>query len=471
MGEPASQIDDEIQPGLIIADRYRLERPIGSGGMATIWEATHVTLKRSVALKFVVVDGISLAGLRGRFLREARVAAAIRHRNVIDIVDFGTTDEGQPFMAMELLAGCTLADRMEACPGLGTSEAVRILAQLLSGLAAVHDAGIVHRDLKPENAFLAEDADGVIPKLLDFGVSRALDRGRGLASVLPTLENAIVGTPQYMSPEQARGLAKIDQRSDLWSAGVILYELLTGALPFDAEAIGDVIVQVATKEPPDLATLRPDLKGPLANVVRRAMQRDPDERYQSAREMRTDLLFAVAATAHAMSGLPASAHEEHATAQELLKAVEAAYEPGDSGLLRTAGFRTEVATGVSSVETEEQRVPSVEPKEPPRRPRPRAFLAAAIALAFAGLAAGVSAAREPAEEPITRSSIAHVLPVAVAPIVSIAPVASSKLEPSPVAAPVPEPEIVEAPAPPPRPLRRARLGPTRADGLLRDPGF
>src|SRR5688500_1052208 len=201
---------DEVQPGDVVADRYRLEQPIGTGGMATIWEATHLALNRSIALKFIAVPGSSPAKIRARFLREARVAAAVRHRNVVDILDFGTTDDGHPFMAMELLVGTTLADRMDEDDPLSVAEAVRILAQILSGLAAVHDAGIVHRDLKPENIFLARDADGMVPKLLDFGVSRAIDPTSELKSVLPTVENAIVGTPQYMSPEQARALPSID---------------------------------------------------------------------------------------------------------------------------------------------------------------------------------------------------------------------------------------------------------------------
>ncbi|MCZ7680636.1 MAG: serine/threonine protein kinase [Sandaracinaceae bacterium] len=143
----------------------------------------------------------------------------------------GTDEDGRPFMVMELLVGRPLSARLEVAPAVGVEEAVGIMARVLSGLAAVHDAKIIHRDLKPENVFLVEDEEGVSPKLLDFGVSRALDSRGGLQSVLPTVENAIVGTPHYMSPEQARGLRTVDHRSDLWSAGVMLFELLTGTLP------------------------------------------------------------------------------------------------------------------------------------------------------------------------------------------------------------------------------------------------
>lgn len=326
------------EAGMVIAERYRLDREIGTGGMATVWAATHLTLNQPIALKFIEVAGPRTAALHERFLREARIAAAVRHRNVVDIIDFGTSSDGLPFMAMELLDGRTLAQRMDDAQPIPVHEVVRIMARVLSGLGAVHDAGLVHRDVKPENIFLVEDADGVYPKLLDFGISRSLDRMSEIKSVLPTLENAIVGTPQYMSPEQARGLPSIDHRSDIWSAGVMLFELMTGVLPFDSDAVGDIIIQIATQDPPDFALLRPDLAGSIEEVIKRAMSKDPDDRYRSAREMRTSLLAAVAKTAvdlHAASSYARFESDTFETPQalELLEAVGDAYEPGDSELL------------------------------------------------------------------------------------------------------------------------------------------
>lgn len=334
--------DDGVRAGMVIAGRYALERPIGTGGMATIWEGTHLALNRPIAIKFIDFVGPNSAKMRGRFLREARVAAAVQHRNVVDIVDFGTTEDGKPFMVMELLVGRTLADRMTDPTPIAVGEAVRIVARVLSGLAAVHDAGIVHRDLKPENVILVKDADGTYPKLIDFGVSRAVDPRGDLKSVLPTVENAIVGTPQYMSPEQARGLTGLDSRADLWSVGVLLYELLTGQLPYDSDAVGDIIIQIATAEPPEFASLRPDLAGPLERVIKKAMARKPEDRYQTAREMRQDLLSAVARTAAEIEGIVGRRSQVRSEtrsdlppvgARELLDAVGDAYEPGDSGLI------------------------------------------------------------------------------------------------------------------------------------------
>lgn len=391
--------------GRVINGRYRLEKPIGEGGMATIWEGTHLTLSRSIAIKFLDVGGHNAEKIRERFLREARVAAAVQHRNVVDIVDFGTAEDGRPFMVMELLVGRSLLDRMESGSLVSVGEAVRIMARTLSGLAAVHDAGIVHRDLKPENVFLVTDADGSYPKVIDFGVSRALETSGELESVLPTHENAIVGTPQYMSPEQARGLKNLDHRSDLWSAGVMLYELLTGMLPFDAEAIGDIIIQIATADPPDFVSFRPDLVGPVAEVVKRSMQRDPDERFQSAREMRSYLLAAAAQAAEEMQGaVTASAQkpvrvETHSNlppieAHELIAAVDDAYEPGDSKLF-DYGEHLHLLEGLAGREGSRRRGARA-PVGPPTadtlaRPAPkkRTPLLIAGALILLGVAAGV----------------------------------------------------------------------------------
>ena len=376
IGGPKHKRSDDVQSGDIIAGRYRLEHPIGTGGMATIWEATHLTLNRALAVKFIDIVGPNSGKIRGRFLREARVAAAIRHRNVVDIVDFGTSEDGRPFMAMELLVGKTLAERLEVGPVLSIGESVRVLAKVLSGLGAVHDAGIVHRDLKPENVFLVEDADGMYPKLLDFGVSRAVDPRGELKSVLPTVENAIVGTPQYMSPEQARGLRDLDHRSDIWAVGVMLYELLTGQLPFDADAVGDIIIQIATADPPAFSALRPDLAGPIEHVVQKAMARKKEDRYESAREMRAALLGAVARTASQMQGATSRLSRPQVlsdsdlapiAAKELLDAVGAAYEEGDSGLIDFSGH-------IDALEPAVRQVSPKPPPPPPRNSRPDPFL-------------------------------------------------------------------------------------------------
>ena len=425
----AAPLGDDLRPGMVIAERYQLMRPIGTGGMATIWEATHLALNRSIAVKFVDIVGRNTAIVRDRFLREARVAAAIRHRNVVDIIDFGTTEEGRPYMAMELLVGRTLADVMNRGPTLTVAASVRVMARMLSGLAAVHDAGIVHRDLKPENVFLVEDADGTYPKLLDFGVSRAVDPEGELESVLPTRENAIVGTPQYMSPEQARGLKGLDHRSDIWSAGVILYELMTGEMPFDAEGVGDVIIQIATQDPVPFSTLRPDLAGPLDEVISCAMRKNPAERFQTAREMRAALLAAAAQTAAHLQGpdlgrAEADTHVGAPTvaADELLSAVGDAYEPGDSGLLDfseqlhvLAGHGEEPISGLRLVPPAAivpgrgpfDSLGALEDVAPPRGRALAWVLGATALLALGGVGTAYYALTRPGEDSIRATELPH----------------------------------------------------------------
>ncbi len=177
--------------------RYELEEVIGEGGMAVVWRARHLTLETPVAVKFLKEVG---EDLKERFVREAKIAAAITHRNVVQVLDFGTQG-GAAYMVMEHLHGQSLAERLGTGP-IPTPESIRLIAQVLSGLCAVHDRGLAHRDIKPENVFLVEDADGVYPKLFDFGLSKAVGRtpGRQLKSVIPTADNHITGPPEYMSP-------------------------------------------------------------------------------------------------------------------------------------------------------------------------------------------------------------------------------------------------------------------------------
>ncbi|MFK7991262.1 MAG: serine/threonine-protein kinase [Sandaracinaceae bacterium] len=273
-----------LATGTIIGGKYRLEEPIGQGGMATVWRATHTTLDRAVAVKFLEAVGTQSQQLAARFLQEAKLAAGLRHRHVVDIVDFGVEEE-QPYMVMEHLEGASLADRYADGPPVADVELIEIVCMVLSGLAAVHDAGILHRDVKPENIFLVADADGQYPKLLDFGVSRGLGGGHRF-----TKTGAVVGTPQYMSPEQARGKRDVDHRSDLYAVGTLLYEGFTGEVPFDSENPGDVLIMVATENHVPLVDFRPDLPSGIHDVVERALKKRPDERFSDAREMRNALM-------------------------------------------------------------------------------------------------------------------------------------------------------------------------------------
>jgi eukaryotic-like serine/threonine-protein kinase len=297
-------------PSSLIRERYRLDALIGEGGMAEVWRAWDLTLQRPVAVKLLFArDARDEAVLVSRFLREARIAASVQHRNVIHIVDFGTTPENQPFMVMELLEGETLAARLRREKRLSVADTVQIANLTLRGLSAVHAAGIIHRDLKPDNVYLKTEGDFVYPKILDFGISRSIDPASGQRTALTTRDGVIVGTPEYMSPEQARGVKRLDYRTDIYSMGVVLYEALSGRLPYTSENVGDLIIRIVRGGAPKLHEIAPTVPVTISEVVARAMAREVSDRFSDAAAMQETLLDAAAhalgeGTARALSDLP-----------------------------------------------------------------------------------------------------------------------------------------------------------------------
>ena len=271
----------------LLAGRYEFERPVGEGGMGSVWRARDLRLQCPVAVKVLWHDGRDAEAAAERFMREARVAASVQHANVVRTTDFGIED-GTPYMVMELVEGESLADRMGKLPALSIDECVDITSSVLRGLAAAHDAGVIHRDVKPENIHLVHDTDGIFPKILDFGIASAM-KPEGRVSVQTTQAGGLVGTPHYMSPEQARGLPDLDARSDVYAVGAMLYEMLTGTTPVDADLPGDLLLAVV-KEPHEPAVaLRPEIGEALSYVLDIALRKDRDERYPSARAMRQAL--------------------------------------------------------------------------------------------------------------------------------------------------------------------------------------
>jgi serine/threonine protein kinase len=272
-----------IGPGIVLGGRYRLESVLGRGGMGTVYVAVQEDLGRRVALK--VLDPLLSADPAQveRFRRESQAAALAHHPNVVQITDFQWLPGEPPILVMELLAGESLARRIERVGPLSAGEAARIASQILSALEAAHAAGIVHRDLKPENVHLGTiPAVGEIAKVLDFGIAKLVGHERVTAT------GALLGTPAYMAPEQVRGEA-VDPRTDLYGVGAVLYHALTGALPHTADSASAMLYAILQKEPIPLATVRPDLPAGLVSVVGRALAKDPAYRFQSAAEMRAAL--------------------------------------------------------------------------------------------------------------------------------------------------------------------------------------
>jgi hypothetical protein len=273
-----------FEKGALIGGRYRLEQSIGSGGMGEVFRAEDTLLGRAVAVKLVhPVEARRRAEATESFLREARIAAAIAHPNVVRMLDFGVQQQSTPYMVMELLSGETLAASLDRGASMPIGFVFELIERVLDGLKAAHVAGVIHRDLKPENIFLTQERDGLNPKLLDFGIAKNLD-ATGMARVT-TAHGQIVGTPAYMSPEQARGVKAIDQRTDVYSMGVVIYELLSSELPFFSENPGDLLVMIMTAHERPLAERVRDLPPELSEFVQRAMAKNPASRFRNAGEM------------------------------------------------------------------------------------------------------------------------------------------------------------------------------------------
>lgn len=282
------KVSEEKFIGRILDSRYSIERLIEVGGMGSVFEGSHIRLGRKIAVKILHEELIGDKVQTERFLREARAAAEIRHRNVVDVIDIGKTEEGLPYFVMELLEGESLKARMKRLKIIPTLEILWIIQDVLSALSVAHDAGIIHRDMKPGNIFICKEKDGKeIAKILDFGVAKFKyrDEGDAVHSKELTTTGTIVGTPYYMSPEQAMGKrGMIDGRSDIYSCGLILYRGLTGRNPFRGENYNEIIYNILTIEVPPPSSINKGLNPVVDEVVMKAIQREKEKRYKNCQE-------------------------------------------------------------------------------------------------------------------------------------------------------------------------------------------
>jgi serine/threonine-protein kinase len=257
--------------------------------MGSVWEGVHTSLGTRVAVKFIEAEYANSTEARNRFENEARAAAKLQSKYVVEVYDHGVSEDGRPFIVMEYLQGEPLDRRLDRVGRLPAKETAFILQQVCRALAKAHAAGIVHRDLKPENIFLVwDDEDGAdIAKVVDFGIAKFTDRSLGHSSATRT--GSVLGTPYYMSPEQARGLRSVDYRTDIWSLGVIAYRCIVGSLPFDGEAIGDLLVKLCTGPIPVPSQIAPDVPPGFDAFIQRALAREPSERFQTVQELGASL--------------------------------------------------------------------------------------------------------------------------------------------------------------------------------------
>ena len=275
--------------GATLSGRYLVTRKVGQGGMGAVYEATHTLIGKRVAVKVLLEKYAQREAIVKRLKQEAQLASSIGNEHIIDITDFGNTDDGRTFVVMEYLEGESLAECLARESRLPENRILRIATQSASALAAAHAKGVVHRDIKPENIFLLRRKEQDFVKVVDFGISKSLRASTEEEEVRLTQTGMVLGTPLYMSPEQARGDEDLDHRVDIYALGIIMYEAATGRVPFSGSNYLSVISQVLNEQPQPLREVRPELSEEFEAIVERAMAKNRDDRYASAQEMLADL--------------------------------------------------------------------------------------------------------------------------------------------------------------------------------------
>jgi tRNA A-37 threonylcarbamoyl transferase component Bud32 len=433
-----------VAPVELVAGKYRLTRLLGRGGMGSVWEGVHTTLGTRVAVKFIDSEHANSPEARQRFENEARAAATLRSKHVVEVYDHGMTPDGRPFIVMEFLDGEPLDRRLDRMGRLPARDTAHIVLMVCRALSKAHASGIVHRDLKPENVFLVwDDEDGAdVAKVVDFGIAKFTDSSVGSSSATRT--GSVLGTPYYMSPEQARGLRSVDYRSDLWSVGVIAFRCITGRLPFEGEAVGDLLVKLCTAPIPVPSQIVPDAPPTFDAWISRALSREPERRFQSAQELGGALAT--------VCGL--SMRGSYVTGD--LPAVRAGQTGPFAAASGTGPYPVQTPTMASSQNTG---APFTQTPPLPAPPRPKtaavvvsalvllvvmAIGAGVVAKVYAGSGGAASAeaiepapvvATAPAVQPAGEPEVKAPEPIAVAPVVpSAAPAPVASVAPAPVAA-------------------------------------
>jgi eukaryotic-like serine/threonine-protein kinase len=420
-----------VKPGDTIGGKYVIEALLGAGGMGAVFLANHEQLRRHVAIKFLLSEAMSNPDALARFEREAHAAAALQSDNVTRVIDMGVLPEGTPYIVMEYLEGEDLAARLASQGHLPIDQAVAYVIEACDALSEAHALGIVHRDIKPANLFLARRPNGSVRvKVLDFGISKMSVNSTGKQMSL-TGTGAVMGSPLYMSPEQLRGSGRVDERTDIWALGVVLYEFLTGSPPFVADAFPEQCALILTAAVPPLRAKRLEISPRLEAVVMRCLAKDPGARFSSVGELTAELLNAVPnaslgpASRMAVSQAPSTIPDTGSNERTLAVAAIPAGLPG--------GYGSVTAVPVSST------------GHPPLKSR-RA-LGIGIALAACALGAVIGAVF--VMGPRADNAVVAVPPTHSAAAAAVPP-PPSPAAPDPAApAPAPPDTAAAAPSPPP----------------------
>jgi tRNA A-37 threonylcarbamoyl transferase component Bud32 len=390
---------------------YEVKSKIGEGGMGAVYLGEHPLIGKKVAIKILLPELVNNANVATRFFNEAKAANDIRHQNIVDIVDFG----GQKifYLIMELLEGESLTAKLQA-GRIGFDVTRHILQQCCSGLAASHAKGIIHRDLKPDNLFVVRrGSDENFVKILDFGIAKLTVAAPTNAK---TRTGTLIGTPAYMSPEQCAGRSNIDARSDVYSLGVVMYEMLTGQVPFQGEGFGDIVVAHLTEPPKPVRQLRAEIPAELEAIVMHAIEKEPEQRFQSMEAFGVALgdpaAFALSPGAVAVAGAVAAAPTTE------VAAVSDAPAPAPS----STGAQTVVAAKKKDTTLSGA---ASEVREPPRKSRRVAVIGSAAALVAAGAVVvvlklggggGTASPLPPLAAPLATPSVAQATSAPVAPV-------------------------------------------------------
>jgi tRNA A-37 threonylcarbamoyl transferase component Bud32 len=313
----------ESNIGRVLGNKYEIVRVLGVGGMGAVFEVRHRLINRRFAVKLLHEEYATDENVVERFKREATTTAAIGHDNIVDITDMGMSDTGELYIVMEFLDGRDLFGVLEESRVIEAERACHLMLQILSALSAAHERGIVHRDLKPGHIFIIKRNDADFVKLVDFGISKVRASEDSVQKGL-TRTGQLLGTPSYMSPEQARGESDITSDTDIYSMGVILFEVLTGERPFDADGYVNLLMKILTEEAPDPMSINPDLDPGLAAVILKAMAKEPADRYENA----TEFMRAI---------LPYSPNTSEIIGLDVSEAYDKAADVGRAGVTRTPG--------------------------------------------------------------------------------------------------------------------------------------